>query len=65
MVSKELLSTKQKYFEYSDKPQGFLAQQLRKQKKDCTKHKIKSDKGEVLMKPEDINGPFNQFFKNL
>lgn len=64
-VSKSFLYIKQKYFEFGDKPHRLLARQLRKQENDRTIHKIKSDKGEVMMKPKDINDRFLQFYKNL
>ena len=54
-ISKAFLYTKQKYFEFNDKPHRLLARQLRKQENDRTIHKIKSDKGEILFKPKDIN----------
>lgn len=64
-ISKAFLYTKQKHFEFNDKPHRLLARQLRKQENDCMIHKIKSDKGEILIKPKDINDRFLQFYKNL
>lgn len=43
-ISKAFLYTKQKYFEFNDKPLRLFAQQLRKQENNLTIHKIKSDK---------------------
>lgn len=42
-----------------------MARQLKKEEKDHTILKIKSDKGELLMLPNDINKRFAQFYQNL
>ena len=64
-ISRTFLYIKQKHFEFNDKPHRLLARILKKQVSDRTIHKIKSDKGETLMKPKDINDRFLQFYKNL
>jgi len=64
-ISKAFFYSKQKHFEFNDKPHRLLARQLRKQENDRTIHKIKSDKGEILINPKDINDRFLQFYKNL
>ncbi len=53
-VSKAFLYTKQKYFEFSDKPHRLLARQLRKQENDRTIHKVRSATGEILTSPKDM-----------
>ena len=43
-ISTAFTYTKQKYFEFGDKPHKLLARQLRKMENDKTIHKIKSEK---------------------
>lgn len=64
-ISKAFLYTKQKYFEFGDKPHKLLARQLRKMENDRTIHKIKSNNGTILTKPKDINDRFLQFYSSL
>lgn len=64
-ICKAFIFTKQKYFEFGDKPHKLLARQLRKIENDKTIHKIRSKAGKILSAPKEINEEFKQFFKAL
>ena len=64
-ISKAFMFTKQKYFEFGDKPQKLLARQLRKLENERSIHRIKSDTGETLTSHKDINERFQQFYERL
>lgn len=64
-ISKTFMFTKQKYFEYVDKPHKLLARQLRKLENERAIHRIKSDTGELLTSHKDINKRFQQFYESL
>lgn len=57
--------TKQDCFEFGDKPHQLFARQLKKRERDHAILKIKSDRGELLTLPNDINKRFAQYYKNL
>jgi len=54
-LSKAFLYTRQKYFEFGDKPHKLLARQLRKMENDRMIHKVKGHNNTILTKPKDIN----------
>lgn len=64
-ICRAFIFTKQKHFEFGDKPHKLLARQLRKIENDRTIHKIKSGAGNILTAPKEINETFKQFFKAL
>lgn len=64
-ISTAFLYTKQKHFEFGDKPHKLLARQIRKMESDGTIHKLKTNNGEELTKPKDINDRFLQFYSKL
>lgn len=64
-ISRAFTFTKQKYFEFGDKPHKLLARQLRKLENDRTIHKIKSGAGIALTSHSDINDRFKQFYETL
>lgn len=64
-ITSAFLFTKQKYFEFGEKPHKLLAQQLRKIEADKTIHRIRDDKGNMLIKPKEINTRFLQFYSDL
>lgn len=64
-ITTAFLFTKQKYFEFGEKPHKLLAHQLRKMEADQTIHKVRDDKGHVLIKPKEINDRFLQFYTEL
>lgn len=64
-ITTAFLYTKQKYFEFGEKPQKLLAHQLKKIETDRTINKIKDDKGNILTKPKDKNARFLEFYSNL
>lgn len=57
--------TKQKYFEFGDKPHKLHARQLHKLESERAIHRIKSDNGEPLTSHKDINERFEQFYERL
>lgn len=63
-ICRAFIFTKQRYFEFGDKPHKLLARQLRKFENDRTIHKIKSGSS-VLTSPKDINDRFRQFYETL
>lgn len=63
--SRAFMFTKQKYFEFGDKPHKLLARQLQKMENDRTIHKIKSGSGTLLTSSKDINERFRQFYQTL
>lgn len=68
-LSKAFLYTRQKYFEFGDKPHKLLARllarQLRKMENDRTINKIKAHNNTILTKPKDINDRFLEFYTDL
>lgn len=64
-ISRAFQFTKQKQFEFGDKPHKPLARQLCKLENDRMIHKIRSEKGELLSLPKDINERFQQFYETL
>lgn len=64
-ISKAFLYTRQKFFEFGDKPQKLLARQLRKIENDRTIHKVKARDNTILTKPKDINDRFLDFYTDL
>uniref|UniRef100_A0A8D0D534 Uncharacterized protein n=1 Tax=Sander lucioperca TaxID=283035 RepID=A0A8D0D534_SANLU len=59
-ITSAFLFIKQKHFEFGEKPHKLLARQLRKIEADRTIHKIRDDRGHILLKPKEIN-----FWKTL
>lgn len=57
--------TKQMHFEFGDKPQKLLACQLHKLQDERTIYKIRSDKGDLLTLPKDINDRFLNYYQTL
>ena len=57
--------TKQKYFEFGDKPHKLLARQLRKMENDRTIHKIKNENGHLCTTQGDLNDQFRQLYEGL
>lgn len=57
--------TKQKYFEFGEKPHKLLARQLRKMENDRTIRIINSNNEIPLTKPKDINDRFFKFYSDL
>lgn len=64
-VSKQLMQIKQKQFEIGDKPQKLLARQLKHSHASRAIYKIKSENGEALVDPKDINNSFSDFYKKV
>ncbi len=64
-ICSAFIFTKQRYFEFGDKPHKLLARQLRKLENDRAIHKIKSRPGNILTSPKDINDRFRQFYESL
>lgn len=64
-ICRVFIFTKQRYFEFGDKPHKLLARQLRKLENDRTIHKIKSGSGDVPTYPKNINDRFRQFYETL
>lgn len=64
-ICRAFIFTKQRYFEFGDKPHKLLARQLRKLENDRTIHRIKSGSGNILTSPKDINDRFRQFYETL
>lgn len=56
---------KQKYFELGDKPHKLLSRQLRKLENDRIIHQIKSESGNYLFSPSEVNNRFKQFYESL
>lgn len=61
-ISRAFMFTKQKYFEFGDKPHKLLARQLQTMENDRTIHKIKLGSGTLLTSSKDINERFRQFY---
>lgn len=64
-ISKAFLYTRQRFFEFGDKPRKLLARQLRKMENDRTIHKLKARDNTILTKPKDINNRFLEFYTDL
>ncbi len=64
-ISKAFLYTRQRFFEFGDKPHKLLARQLQKMENDRTIHKIKAHDNTILTKPKDINNRFLDFYSDL
>lgn len=64
-ISSAFLFIKQKHFEFGDKPHKLLARQLKKIEADRAIHKIRDDRGHILLKPKEINMRFLQFYSDL
>lgn len=64
-ISRAIVFTKQKHFEFGDKPHKLLARQLRKLENDRAIHKINSETGLTLTSHKEFNDRFMQFYKNL
>lgn len=64
-ISKAFLYTRQKYFEFGDKPHKLLARQLRKMENDRAIHKIKAHDNTILTKPKGISDRFLEFYAGL
>lgn len=64
-ISKAFLYTRQRFFEFGDKPHKLLARQLRKMESDRTIHKVKARDNTILTKPKDINNRFLEYYADL
>lgn len=64
-ISKAFLYTRQRFFEFGDKPDKLLARQLRKMESDRTIHKIKAQDNTILTKLKDVNNRFFEFYTEL
>lgn len=60
----DLYRLKSKYFEYGDKARKWLAYRLQKARASCLIPTIKSEKGEVLKTPLDINKRFKEYYES-
>lgn len=64
-ICRAFILTKQRYFEFGEKPNKLLARQLRKLENNRSIRKVKSYTGSVLTSHKDINDRFRQFYKAL
>ena len=64
-ISKAFLYTRQRFFEFGDKPHKLLARQLRKMENDRTIHQVKACDNTILTKPKDINNRFLDYYTDL
>lgn len=64
-ITSAFLFIKQKYFEFGEKPHKFLARQLRKIEAVRAIHRIRDDRGHILLNLKEIKARFLQFYSDL
>lgn len=64
-AEKNILRTKQRYYELGEKPHKVLSWQLKAEESSRTINQIQNEAGNITHNPKEINETFKQFYINL